>query len=111
MHLKPEPPILIIYYKILINRKTNNVSLLLAAIELRNPQQQVFFLGATADNPYYSARYNGLRSDVNRIAAALNAGYDFTDWLNVSSLAVSRIRNSAVSSVSAARFGSFCRNR
>lgn len=46
-------------------------------------REQVFFLGAAADNPYYSARYNGLRSDVNRIAAALNAGYDFTDWLNV----------------------------
>ncbi len=44
----------------------------------------VFFLGDAADNPYYSAKYNGLRSEVNRIAANLNAGYDITDWLNVS---------------------------
>ena len=44
---------------------------------------QVFFLGAAADNPYYSARYNGLRSDVNRIAATINAGYDVADWFNI----------------------------
>ena len=43
----------------------------------------VFFLGDAADNPYYSSRYNGLRSDVNRVAAAINAGYDINDWLNV----------------------------
>lgn len=46
--------------------------------------ENVFFLGAAADNPYYSAKYNGLRSSVDRIAANLNAGYDFTDWLNIS---------------------------
>ncbi|HYG18343.1 MAG TPA: SusC/RagA family TonB-linked outer membrane protein [Ohtaekwangia sp.] len=45
--------------------------------------ENVFFLGASADNPYYSAKYNGLRSQVNRIAASVNAGYDITDWLNV----------------------------
>lgn len=43
----------------------------------------VFFLGSDADNPYYSARYNGLRSQVNRIAASINAGYDIAEWLNV----------------------------
>lgn len=43
----------------------------------------VFFLGDAADNPYWSARYNGLRSEVNRIAANLSAGYDLNDWLNV----------------------------
>ena len=42
----------------------------------------VFFLGDAADNPYYSARYNGLRSEVNRVAANLNAGYEITDWLS-----------------------------
>jgi TonB-linked SusC/RagA family outer membrane protein len=42
----------------------------------------VFFLGDAADNPYYSARYNGLRSEVNRIAANLNAGYEINDWLS-----------------------------
>lgn len=45
--------------------------------------EQVFFLGDAADNPYYSAKYNGLRSRVDRIAANLNAGYDISDWLNV----------------------------
>jgi TonB-linked SusC/RagA family outer membrane protein len=44
----------------------------------------VFFLGGAADNPYWSAKYNGLRSNLNRIIASVNAGYDFTDWLNVS---------------------------
>jgi TonB-linked SusC/RagA family outer membrane protein len=43
----------------------------------------VFFLGDAADSPYYSARYNGLRSHVNRVAASINAGYDVTKWLNV----------------------------
>ena len=43
----------------------------------------VFFLGDAADNPYYSAKYNGLRSKVDRIAANLNAGYDITGWLSV----------------------------
>lgn len=42
----------------------------------------VFFLGAAADNPYYSSKYNGLRSQVNRIAASINLGYDITDWLS-----------------------------
>ncbi|MGC3948739.1 MAG: SusC/RagA family TonB-linked outer membrane protein [Chryseolinea sp.] len=42
----------------------------------------VFFLGAAADNPYYSSKYNGLRSQVNRIAASINVGYDITDWLS-----------------------------
>jgi len=45
--------------------------------------EQVFFLGGAADNPYYSSKYNGLRSSVDRIAANINAGYDITDWLNV----------------------------
>lgn len=43
----------------------------------------VFFLGDAADNPYYSAKYNGLRSRVDRVAANLNFGYDITEWLNV----------------------------
>lgn len=42
----------------------------------------IFFLGAAADNPYYSSKYNGLRSQVNRIAASINLGYDITDWLS-----------------------------
>lgn len=42
----------------------------------------VFFLGAAADNPYWSARYNGLRSELNRVAANLSVGYDITDWLS-----------------------------
>jgi len=42
----------------------------------------LFFLGAAADNPYWSTQYNGLRSQVNRIAAGLNVGYDFNDWLS-----------------------------
>jgi len=46
-------------------------------------RENVFFLGAAADNPYYSSRYNGLRSEVNRVAANLNAGYEFTEWLSV----------------------------
>src|SRR5690606_4926384 len=41
----------------------------------------LFFLGDAADNPYWSARYNGLRSEVNRVAANLKLGYDFNDWL------------------------------
>jgi len=44
--------------------------------------RNVFFLGAAADNPYYSAKYNGLRSQVNRVAASINLGYDVTDWLS-----------------------------
>ena len=43
----------------------------------------VFFLGDAADNPYYSALYNGLHSNVNRVAASVNAGYDIREWLNV----------------------------
>ncbi len=45
-------------------------------------KEQVFFLGSSSDNPYYSARYNGLRSEVNRVAANLTAGYELTDWLS-----------------------------
>lgn len=45
--------------------------------------EQVFFLGSAADNPYYSAKYNGLHSEVNRIAASLNVGYDIRSWLSV----------------------------
>ncbi len=45
-------------------------------------KEQVFFLGASADNPYYSARYNGLRSEVNRVAANLTAGYEISEWLS-----------------------------
>lgn len=44
--------------------------------------RNIFFLGAAADNPYYSSKYNGLRSQVNRIAASINLGYDITDWLS-----------------------------
>lgn len=43
----------------------------------------VFFLGDAADNPYWSAKYNGLKSEVNRIAANLNVGYDVNEWLNI----------------------------
>lgn len=47
-----------------------------------NTKAQVFFLGDAADNPYYSAKYNGLRSEVNRVAANVTAGYDITSWLS-----------------------------
>jgi TonB-linked SusC/RagA family outer membrane protein len=43
----------------------------------------VFFLGSAADNPYYSAKYNGLRSHVDRVAANITAGYDINEWWNV----------------------------
>ncbi|HEX8040427.1 MAG TPA: SusC/RagA family TonB-linked outer membrane protein [Chryseosolibacter sp.] len=43
----------------------------------------VFFLGDAADNPYYSAKYNGLTSEVNRMRATLSAGYEIKDWLNL----------------------------
>jgi TonB-linked SusC/RagA family outer membrane protein len=43
----------------------------------------VFFLGGAADNPYWSAKYNGLRSNVNRIVASINTSYDVNDWLNL----------------------------
>lgn len=46
-------------------------------------QGNVFFLGSAADNPYWSAQNNGVRSNVDRVAASINAGYDITDWLNV----------------------------
>lgn len=45
---------------------------------------QVFFLGSTADNPYWSTKNNGIRSNVDRIIANVNANYDLRDWLNVS---------------------------
>jgi TonB-linked SusC/RagA family outer membrane protein len=44
---------------------------------------QVFFLGAAADNPYWSVRNNGIRSNVDRIVASVNAVYDFNDWINI----------------------------
>jgi len=44
----------------------------------------LFFLGSAADNPYWSTRYNGIRTNVDRIVASINASYDFTKWLNMS---------------------------
>lgn len=44
----------------------------------------LFFLGSAADNPYWSVRNNGLRSNVNRYIASVNLGYDFNDWMSVS---------------------------
>lgn len=47
-------------------------------------QGNVFFLGSQADNPYWSTRNNGIRSNVDRFIASINAAYDFTSWLNLS---------------------------
>lgn len=50
-----------------------------------NPATQgnVFFLGSSADNPYWSTKNNGIRSNVDRFIASINAAYDFTSWLNL----------------------------
>ena len=45
----------------------------------------VFFVNQTqADNPLWSFKYNGFDSNVDRFITSLNAGYDFTEWLNLS---------------------------
>ena len=45
----------------------------------------VFFVGrGQATNPLWSVRYDGFRSDVDRLVATFNAGFDLTDWLDVS---------------------------
>jgi TonB-linked SusC/RagA family outer membrane protein len=44
----------------------------------------VFFLGGAADNPYWSSKYNGLNSNLNRFIASVSAAYDFTDKFNLS---------------------------
>ncbi len=36
-----------------------------------------------ADNPLWSAKYNGFKSDVNRYVVNLNAGYEITKWLDL----------------------------
>lgn len=36
-----------------------------------------------ADNPLWSAKYNGFKSDVNRYVVNINAGYAFNKWLDV----------------------------
>lgn len=35
-----------------------------------------------ADNPYWSAKYNGFKSDVNRYVVNINAGYAINKWLD-----------------------------
>jgi hypothetical protein len=41
-------------------------------------------LSATADNPYFSAYENTIRSNLYRINGNVNVGYDLLSWLNVS---------------------------
>jgi TonB-linked SusC/RagA family outer membrane protein len=53
-------------------------------IEDPNTHGNVFFLGQSADNPYWSSKYNGLNSNLNRVIASINAGYDFNEWMSVS---------------------------
>lgn len=36
-----------------------------------------------ADNPLWSAKYNGFKSDVNRVVVNVNAGYALTKWLDL----------------------------
>lgn len=47
-----------------------------------NTLGSIFFLGAAADNPYWSARYSGYESNVERMVASFNIGYEFNDWLS-----------------------------
>ena len=47
----------------------------------------VFFVARTqSTNPYWSARYEGISSNVNRFASSTRFNYKFTDWLSVSYL-------------------------
>ncbi len=44
----------------------------------------VYFLArAQAVNPYWSARYDGFASKVDRFVTAINLGFDVTDWISV----------------------------
>jgi len=36
-----------------------------------------------ANNPFWAVENSGIRSDVNRYVASINAAYDFTDWLSM----------------------------
>ncbi|WP_197076755.1 SusC/RagA family TonB-linked outer membrane protein [Hymenobacter terrenus] len=42
------------------------------------------WLTNSADNPYWSTKYNTYTSRVDRVAATFNAGYDILKWLNLS---------------------------
>lgn len=45
----------------------------------------VFFVSrGTSTNPLWSVRNDGFRSDVDRLVATFKAGFDITDWLDVS---------------------------
>jgi TonB-linked SusC/RagA family outer membrane protein len=39
---------------------------------------------SAADNPYFAAYKNPIRSNLSRTLASINVGYDITSWLNVS---------------------------
>lgn len=47
-----------------------------------NTLGNVFFLGAAADNPYWSAKNSGYESLVERMISSFNIGYDVNDWLS-----------------------------
>jgi TonB-linked SusC/RagA family outer membrane protein len=48
-------------------------------------KQSIFFVArTTATNPYWSAKYDGFKTQEDRITGNLNFGYDFNDWLNIS---------------------------
>jgi outer membrane receptor protein involved in Fe transport len=44
----------------------------------------VFFVATgQSNNPYWSTKYDGFKSNVNRFVSGLNLGYDILDWVNV----------------------------
>ena len=46
--------------------------------------ESIFMIArGNADNPLWSAKYNGFKSDVNRYVVNVNAGYAFNKWLDV----------------------------
>jgi TonB-linked SusC/RagA family outer membrane protein len=50
-----------------------------------NTRANVFFISTNqANNPYWSTKYDGFKSNVHRFVSGLNASYDILDWLNAS---------------------------
>jgi TonB-linked SusC/RagA family outer membrane protein len=59
----------------------------LQGLPFENPTTRgsVFFIPVgSSTNPYWSAKYDGFSSNVNRIIASLNASYDILNWLTIS---------------------------
>ncbi|MCC3157291.1 SusC/RagA family TonB-linked outer membrane protein [Hymenobacter sp. 15J16-1T3B] len=62
-------------------------SLDLSGLPYENPLTNSSVLGwltGQADNPYWSVKYNGYTSRVDRLATSANASYDLLKWLNLS---------------------------